>query len=109
MSVARILKEKPGWVRLYSLSTIARVYGSSPVEQPALQASKGLRRHVAAMFGKHCRGGEEIEVPRLAKEIGLVGGHHVDQMNQLLLRPSPKTGSRSTRGRSESRDLSIFA
>ena len=84
MSVARILKAKPGCVSANSLSTIARVYGSSPVEHAALQTSSGLRAAFDGHKFRDCGGGQEFEVPRLTKEIGLIGSHYVDQMNQLV-------------------------
>ncbi len=55
------------------------------MEQPALQISDfRLIPYSARQVGKRLRG-EEVEMPRLAEEIGLVGGDGVDQMDQLGL------------------------
>lgn len=82
MSVARILTLRRLKSRRLSANKIASEYGSSPDEQPALQANGtlGFRKSRDHLCPK------EIEVLRFAEEARLVGRQGIDHCDQFFAR-----------------------
>ncbi len=71
--------------RANSSRTIAIVYGSAPVEQAALQASKPALTAPGDLWQQAVL--KILEVIGLAEEIGLVRRHDVDQMDGFRFEP----------------------
>ena len=62
----------------YSFRTIAKVKGSSPVEQPALQTSNGLPAPFLAMRSGRAVSSQKLKVGRLPEKIGFIRCDNID-------------------------------
>ena len=84
MSVARTRKRKPGCDCRILAQNHGQSVGFFAGEQPALQISDFPGVPVSGREFRKRLGDQEVEMRLLAKEIGLVSGDGVDQVDHLL-------------------------